>query len=91
MERNEVEKLIEKAKGRIVHLRHAAMNDGRLVLHAGHEIIHVWMSAEWAAEEQAEAARVCAYINDELIGNLDGEAQRERIRRATEAAVGLIP
>lgn len=49
--------------GKLVWLDYLAANDYRIVLKNDTEILHVFMSAEYDKEEQAQAARICAAVN----------------------------
>jgi hypothetical protein len=63
--KEECQAIGKQAHGR-VWLEHLAVNDARLVLFDEDDnALHIWMSAEYDKEEQAQAARLCAYINDE--------------------------
>ena len=54
-------------KGQFVFLRYLAINDGRLGLfREDGEMLCCWMDAEWLQEEQAQAARLCACLNNTL-------------------------
>jgi hypothetical protein len=56
--------LHKKNAGRICWLEMLCVNDGRIVLKNDVETLHVFMHAEYDQEEQAQAARLCAAINE---------------------------
>lgn len=61
----ECQEIHKKAQGR-VWLEHLAANDGRLKLYdESGTCLHCWWNAEFDDQEQSQAARLCAFINDE--------------------------
>lgn len=64
LSREECLKIHQKNAGKLVWLENLAINDGRIVLKNDSETLHVFWSAEYDQEEQAQAARLCAAINN---------------------------
>lgn len=63
--RPEIEQVQQKAIGKVCWLEHLAANDGRLILWNEDGALATWWDAEHDQEEQAQAARLTAFINDE--------------------------
>lgn len=63
LNREECLVLHKKNAGKICWLEMLCVNDGRMVLRNDAETLYVFMEAEYDQEQQAQAARLCAAIN----------------------------
>lgn len=65
LDKNQCLEIHKKNRGRLCYLDYLAINDLRILLKNNTETLHVFMSAEHDKEEQAQAARLCAAINNQ--------------------------
>lgn len=63
LNKQECQTIHERNAGKRVWLEFLCANDGRLVLMNEDETLHTWLAAEYDQEEQAQAARLCAAVN----------------------------
>ncbi len=63
LQKTECLALHQKNAGKLVWLDYLAENDTRIIIRNSDETLHIFMSAEFDPEEQAQAARLCAALN----------------------------
>lgn len=61
--KEECQAIHAKNAGKLTWVEMLCVNDGRLVLRNESETLHVFMSAEYDQDEQAQCARLCAALN----------------------------